>query len=246
MGRLEGKVAVVTGGGQGIGRAICELFAGEGAAVTPADLNAENAREVAAGIQAAGGRAAGLGVDVSRDESVREMVRATLERFGRIDILVNNAGVYSIYRTADCPEAEWDRIFAVNVKGVFLCCRAVMDHLIERGSGKIINLSSLAAKSGGLSASPPYAASKAAVSTYTISLARELGPHRICVNALAPGIINTDMTRGHPASLNASIALRGQRGDPEDVARAALFLASSDSDYITGEILDVNGGIWMD
>ena len=121
-----------------------------------------------------------------------------------------------------------------------------MDHLIERGSGKVINLSSLAAKCGGLSASPPYAASKAAVSAYTISLARDLGPHGICVNALAPGIIKTDMTRGHPASLNASIVLGGRRGAPEDVARAALFLASSDSDYITGEILDVNGGIWMD
>ena len=246
MGRLEGRVAVVTGGGQGIGRAMCETFVREGAGVTVADLNAEKAGAVAEGIRSSGGDALGLGVDVSEGAQVEEMVRAALEHFERIDILVNNAGAFSLYRTADCPEEEWDRIFAVNVKGVFLCCRAVMDHMVARGSGKIINLSSLAAKSGGLNASPPYAASKAAVSVYTISLARELGPHGICVNALAPGIINTDMTRNHPESLNASIALKGLRGEPEDVANAALFLASSESDYITGEILDVNGGIWMD
>jgi len=243
MGRLDNRVAIVTGGGQGIGKAMCEVFSREGATIVAADVNESRAKAVA---KSSGNDAMGLSVDVANKDQVQEMADRTLERYGQIDILVNNAGLFSLYRTANCPEDEWDRIFAVNVKGVFLCCRAVMDAMISRNSGKIINLSSLAAKSGGLNASPPYAASKAAVSAYTISLARELGPHGISVNALAPGIINTDMTRGHPESLNDSIALQGRRGEPEDVAYAALYLASSEGDYITGEILDVNGGIWMD
>ena len=245
MDRLKKKVALVTGAGQGIGRAISELFAQEGAWVFSADLDGVRAEEVAAGIQAAGGRTRGVQLDVSQADSVESVVSDIEKEAGCIDILVNNAGIYSMYRSADCPEAEWDRIFAVNVKGVFLCSRAVMRNMVERRTGKIINLTSLAAKTGGLTASPPYAASKAAVSAYTISLARELGPSGICVNALAPGIINTPMTRDHPASRDGAIVL-GRRGEPMDVARAALFLASGDSDYITGEILDVNGGAWMD
>lgn len=246
MKRLEGKVAIVTGGGQGIGQVMCETFAREGAEITVVDLNAKKAINVAKDICRSGGNAIGLKVDISKSIQVQEMVGTAMEKFGQIDILVNNAGVYSLYNTRNCPEEEWDRIFAVNVKGVFLCCRALMNHMVKRRSGKIINLSSLAAKSGGLNASPPYSASKAAVAVYTISLARELGPFGICVNAIAPGIIKSEMTRNHPKSLDASIALEGRRGNPEDVANAALFLASSESDYITGEILDVNGGIWMD
>ena len=246
MDRLKDKVALVTGGAQGIGRAISERFASEGAAVSVADVKSDGARSVADAIQIAGGRSIGLSVDVSNGQSVREMVTVTQNAFSRVDILVNNAGIHSRYTTADCPEEEWDRMLAVNIKGVFLCCRAVMDDMIERGSGKIINFSSMAAKTGGISASPPYAASKAAVSAYTFSLAKELGPHGICVNALSPGIIKTEMTREHPASRDASIVLKNRRGEPEEVANAALFLASSESDYITGEVLDVNGGIWMD
>ena len=246
MDRLKEKVALVTGGAQGIGRAIVERFADEGAAVGVADLNSDGARSVADTIRGEGGRSIGMSVDVSSGDSVREMVAMTRETFSRIDILVNNAGIHSRYATADCPEEEWDRMLAVNIKGVFLCCRAVMDEMIERGSGKIINFSSMAAKTGGVSASPPYAASKAAVSAYTFSLAKELGPHGICVNALSPGIIKTEMTRAHPPSGDASIVLKHRRGEPEEVANAALFLASSESDYITGEVLDVNGGIWMD
>lgn len=246
MDRLEEQVALITGGAQGLGKAISERFAREGAAVAVADINYEGAHTVAKDIQHTGAEALGLGVDVTRGDSVREMVAHTIERFSRIDILVNSAGVFKHYTTANCPEEEWDRVLGINLKGVFLCCRAVMDGMIERRSGKIINFSSLAAKTGGLAASPPYVASKAAVSAYTFSLAKELGSHGICVNALCPGIINTQMTLNHPASVLESIVLNKRKGEPEEVANAALFLASSESDYITGEVLDINGGIWMD
>ncbi len=246
MNRLTEKVALVTGGAQGIGRAIAERFAREGASVAVADIQEGAAGSAADRIRRGGARAVGLKVDVSNGDSVRSMFADTLRAFARVDILVNGAGVFKHYMTANCPEEEWDRVLRINVKGVFLCCRAVMDHMIERRSGKIINFSSLAAKTGGLAASPPYVASKAAVSAYTFSLAKELGPHGICVNALAPGIINTQMTRNHPQWIDESIVLKHRRGEPEEVASAALFLASGESDYITGEVLDVNGGIWMD
>ncbi|MSS73904.1 MAG: SDR family oxidoreductase [Candidatus Latescibacteria bacterium] len=244
MGRLDGKVAVITGGGQGIGRTTAVMFAWEGARVVVADMRLEMARQTAQEVEGRGGEALALQTDVTDGEDVRRMVAATLERFGQVDVLVNNAGVFSVYSTETCPEEEWDRIFRVNVKGVFLCSRAVMGPMRERKTGAIINLSSLAAKTGGLSASPPYSASKAAVACYTWSLAKELAPH-VRVNAVAPGIIDTEMTQNHPAELVARTPL-GRKGRPQEVASAILFLASDESSFITGEIMNINGGLFMD
>ena len=244
MGRLKGRVAIITGGGQGIGRTVATTFAGEGARVVIADLRLEAARQAAEEVERRGGEALAVQTNVTDAGDVERMVVATLERFGQVDILVNNAGIFSFYSTETCPAGEWDRIFGVNVKGVFLCSRAVMGPMRSRKSGVIINISSLAAKTGGLSASPPYSASKAAVACYTWSLAKELAPH-IRVNAVAPGIIDTEMTKNHPAELVARTPL-GRKGSPQEVANAILFLASDESSFITGEILNVNGGIFMD
>jgi NAD(P)-dependent dehydrogenase (short-subunit alcohol dehydrogenase family) len=244
MGRLDGKVAIITGGGQGIGRAITLTFAREGARVVVADVRTETARQTVQDVEGIGGEALMVQTDVTKGEDAWRMVEATLGRFGQVDVLVNNAGIFSIYSTETCPEEEWDRIFRVNVKGVFLCCRAVIGPMRARKTGAIVNLSSLAAKTGGLSASPPYSASKAAVACYTWSLAKELAPH-VRVNAVAPGIIDTEMTRSHPAELVARTPLE-RKGTPQEVAHAVLFLASDESSFITGEVMNVNGGLFMD
>ena len=243
LGKLENQTALITGGGRGIGSAIAQLFASEGARVAIADIDPNTARDTAASI---GQDALGLEIDVALKPSVLAGVDQVLNHFGQLDILVNNAG-YLIYTTFDsCSEEDWDRIVDVNMKGTFLCAQAVMPHMKERGQGVIINMTSLAAKTGGLAAGPPYAAAKAGVLTLTIGLARALAPDQIRVNAIAPGVIDTAMTSApEHDQLKASIPI-GHSGQPEDVAHCALFLASNDSRHITGETIDVNGGLYMD
>jgi 3-oxoacyl-[acyl-carrier protein] reductase len=242
-GKLQDRIALVTGGGRGIGRAICSLFARQGAQVAVADINAQTARQTAAELETEG---LALEMDVASGEAVRQGVARTLDRFGRLDILVNNAGYVTYTTFEDCTEELWNRILDINLKGTFLCAQAVLPHLKERRQGAIINLSSLAAKSGGLAAGPPYAAAKAGVSALTIGLARYLAPYGVRVNAIAPGVIDTPMTQSpQHDKLTAQIPL-GEKGRPEDVAHCALFLASEDARHITGEIIDVNGGLFMD
>jgi 3-oxoacyl-[acyl-carrier protein] reductase len=172
-----------------------------------------------------------------------------VKEFGRIDILVNNAGICQVTPVDQIEEKDWDRMFAVNVKGVFLCSKAVMGFMMKQKSGKIINLGSLAGKVGGIATGAHYAATKAAVLCFTKSLAKFLGPHGIRVNALAPGVIETDMTRmitgGDWRNFLATIPL-GRIGDVKEVAKVAVFLASDDSSYLTGETIDINGGQFMD
>lgn len=242
-GKLEGKIALVTGGGRGIGRAICQLFASQGARLAVADLDPQTARQTAAELPVPG---LALQLDVSVKSQVQAGFAQALSHFGQLDILVNNAGYVTYSTFEDCTEEVWDRILDINLKGTFLCIQAMLPHLRERRQGAVINLSSLAAKSGGLAAGPPYAAAKAGVSALTIGLARYLAPFRVRVNAIAPGVIDTDMTRSpQHAGLAAQIPL-GEKGAPEDVAHCALFLASEDARHITGEIIDVNGGLFMD
>ena len=242
-GKLAEQVALITGAGRGIGAAIAQLFAAEGARVAVADIDLGTATETAASL-AIGGLP--LAMDVAAKSSVDAGVQAVLEHYGQIDILINNAG-YLVYSTfEDCSEELWDRTIDINLKGPFLCSQAVLPHMKKRGRGAIVSMSSLAAKTGGLAAGPPYAAAKAGVATLTTNLARTLAPHRIRVNAIAPGVIDTVMTSApQHAALTAQIPL-GEKGRPEDVARCALFLVSEDARHITGELIDVNGGLFMD
>lgn len=242
-GRLADKVCLVTGGGRGIGRAICELFAREGARVGVADVDMELAQHTA-GSRGSPGLA--IQMDVSSKAAVEKGFARLTAHFGGLDILVNNAGVLLSSTFEDCSEATWDRILAVNLKGTFLCCQAAIPLMKERRQGAIVNMSSVAAKSGGFTGHPPYAASKAGVSALTIGLARYLAPFKVRVNAIAPGVIATDMTQtANHAELASRIPL-GEVGDARDVAACALFLASDEARHITGEIIDVNGGLWMD
>ena len=242
-GKLQHKTALITGAGRGIGRAIAECFVREGARVAVADIDSSTARDTAAAI---GSDALGLAMDVSSKTAVLAATAQVLDEFGQLDILVNNAG-YLVYTTFEsCSEENWDRIVDVNMKGPFLCAQAVIPHMKARRQGAIINMTSLAAKTGGLAAGPPYAAAKAGVLTLTIGLARTLAPDQIRVNAIAPGVIDTAMTSApEHDQLKASIPL-GRSGQPEDVANCALFLASDDARHITGETIDVNGGLYMD
>lgn len=241
--RLEGQVAIVTGGGGGIGKATCLAFAKEGADIVIPEVNIANAEAASAEITALGRQCQVIETDVADGDSVRKMVQETLDTFGRIDILVNNAGIFSYTRIDACTEAEWDRMMAVNLKGPFLCSQAVMDTMKTQRSGRIINLGSLAGQVGGLVASAPYSASKAGVMCLTKSLARVLGEYGITVNSIAPGVAATEMAKNHP-DMTDQIPL-GRVADASEIASAILFLASEEGQYVTGATLDVNGGIRM-
>ena len=244
-GKLDGRTALVTGGGRGIGEAICRRFAGEGARVAVADIDADTAEATSADLPIPG---LPIRMDVSSTREVREGVDRVAAEFGHLDILVNNAGYLVHTKVHDCSEEEWDKQIDINLKGMFFCSQAALNLMMPRRRGVILSMSSLAAKNGGLAASAPYAAAKGAIFTLTITLARYAAPHGIRVNALAPGVIDTPMTRGlspDHADLASTIPL-GEKGQPEDVAACALFLASDDARHITGETLDVNGGLFMD
>ena len=247
--KLQNEVAIVTGGGAGIGRAIALAMAQEGADVAIWDVNETLAEEAAAAVRKTGRKSLAMKIDVSQSREVNAGVQNVAKEWGRIDILVNNAGICQVTPVDQIEEKDWDRMFAVNVKGVFLCSKAVMGFMMKQKSGKIINLGSLAGKVGGIATGAHYAATKAAVLCFTKSLAKFLGPHGVRVNALAPGVLETDMTRmitgGDWRNFLATIPL-GRIGDVKEVAKVAVFLASDDSSYLTGEIIDINGGQFMD
>jgi acetoin reductase-like protein len=256
--RLEGKVAIVTGGGSGIGRGICLRYGQEGAKVVVADLNAEAAASVAEEVRAAGGEASGISVDVRKQDQVQAMVDHAVEAFGGVDILVNNAGVGKIIPFFETTEADWDLMFDVNCKGLLWASQAVAKQMIEQGrGGKIVNLASQAGRRGEALVLA-YCASKACVISMNQSIALALAPHKINVNAIAPGIVDTpfwdevdrqfakllDMEIGEPKRTFTQSIPMGRIEQPEDVAGAAVFLASSDADYITQQCLNVDGGNW--
>ena len=255
--RLEGKVAVITGAARGIGRWIALRFADEGADIVVAEIDENAAQTAAEEIRSKGTRALAVSCDVTKPSDVQAMVRRALGELGHIDILVNNAGVgQRVVETVNLDEAEWDRVLAVNLTGVFICCKYVGREMIRQESGKIVNISSL----NGVSAPPlvaAYNASKWAVLGLSKTLAIELAPYHINVNSICPGPVDTDFQRGNMAQraammgiaeadlrerLRQSIPL-GRWVTPEDLAGAATFLASEDSAHMTGEYLIVAGGL---
>lgn len=248
--KLQDKAAIVTGGGRGIGRAYALRFAAEGASVAVADIVFENAQTVAEEIKAKGGEALALQTDIASEASTMEMVKKTVERFGKIDILMNNAAIYygvGIKRWDAWVPEDWDRIMTVNVRGSWLCIKAVSPQMKAQGKGKIINIASSTADSGyhGLL---PYTCSKGAVMTMTKALARALGRYNINVNCISPGYTMSEASLQMPGSsaegFEAGIKTRALRREekPDDLAGTALFLASDDSDFITGQIVTVDGG----
>lgn len=256
--RLKNKVAIVTGGAQGMGRAICLRYAEEGARVIVADLNLVGAEGTAREIEGIGGEATGVAVDVRDQAQVRRMINTAVERFGGLDILVNNAGVGKIIPFLETTEADWDFMFDINCKGLLWCSQVAARQMIEQGNGgKIINLASQAGRRGEALVLA-YCASKACVISMTQSTALALAPHKINVNAIAPGIVDTpfwdevdkqfakllDMEIGEPKRTFIQSIPLGRIEQPEDITGAAVFLASADSDYMTQQTLNVDGGNW--
>jgi 3-oxoacyl-[acyl-carrier protein] reductase len=242
---FDTKVAIVTGAAQGIGEAYAKALGSAGAAVAVADLNLEQAERVAKEIEASGGRAAAVKVDVSDEKSTREMAAAVTERFGGIDFLVNNAAIYGAMKTESLLTVDWgyyQRFLDVNMNGALLCSRACFDAMVRRGGGAIVNQSSTAAwMSGGY-----YSIAKAALNSMTLCLAAELGAQGIRVNAIAPGPIDTEATRtvvpaAYIAPLVASLALK-RLGQPGDLVGACLFLLSDEASWLTGQVVAVDGG----
>ncbi len=247
--KCRDKISIVTGGGKGIGKAVALALAREGSAVAVFDLDEKNASKVAQKIRGMGQQSLSMGMDVSESRDVTTAMDRVAKELGEVDILVNNAGICQTSTIADLNETDWDRMLAVNLKGVFLCSQAVMGSMKKHKWGKIVNMASISGKVGGIIAGPHYAASKAGVMCFTKSLARELAPFGINVNAIAPGIIETDMTlgltRGDWKTFTKSIPF-GRIGTVEEVARVVIFLVSEGASYLTGEIIDINGGQLMD
>jgi 3-oxoacyl-[acyl-carrier protein] reductase len=246
-GALQGRVALVTGASRGIGRAIALALAQAGADVLVNCREREDAAtEVVRQIEALGGRALAVRADVTAREQVRAMVSRAVESLGAIDILVNNAGFLQQKPFTDITDEDWDRVLAVNLKGVFLCSQEVLPAMRSRGSGRIVNMASSGGQLGGTLA-PHYAASKAGVISLTRSLARLAAPD-VAVNCIAPGLIDTEMTQAEMASKAGAEKLRqiplGRIGAAEDVAASVVFLAAS-APYITGQTINVNGGLYL-
>ena len=247
--RFKDKVVIVTGAGQGIGRALALGFAGEGAAVVAADAKEASAAETAELIEQAGGRALPVAVDVASCPETRALIQRAVERFGRLDVLINNAGVFPRGTTLELDEIVWDFVMGVNLKGTFLCSQAAARRMVEQGEGgRILSVSSRSA----FQITPRgahYAASKAGIIAFSRNLAAELAPHRITVNVLAPGLTDTAQPRGgmteeEIAAAGEQIPL-GRIARPEDMLPTALFLCSDEAGYITGQTHHVNGGSWM-
>jgi len=248
MGKLDGKTAIVTGASRGIGAAIAKHLANEGARVVVNYSGSQSkAEEVVKEIEAAGGEAFAIQASVADSESVTSMIAATMERFGSVDILVNNAGITRDNLLMRMKESEWDDVINTNLKGVFLCTKAVTRQMMKQRAGRIINIASIVGVSGN-AGQANYVAAKAGVIGLTKTTAKELASRNINVNAIAPGFITTEMTEELPEEVKTQMLTQiplAKLGNPEDVAKAVVFFASDDSTYITGQTLHVDGGMVM-
>jgi NAD(P)-dependent dehydrogenase (short-subunit alcohol dehydrogenase family) len=250
---LEGKVAIITGASRGIGRALALRFAEEGAKLMLTTTNPERAAGVVEEIKAKGGEAVAMKADISDENDTKKIAEKVMQQYGQVDILINNAGIW--YGVEPKPwdawtVEDWDRMFAVNVKGTWLCCKAIAPLMVKQSRGKIINISSHVIRVPDAQFFLAYALSKAAIYTMTQCLARALGPSGINVNAIGPGYTATEASLGQSGSeqifqnVIAAQSLK-RREEPEDVAGAAVFLASKDSDFISGQFIIVDGGSVM-
>lgn len=244
---LEGKVAVVTGAAQGIGKNIALALAKKGAAVVISDVNIDRAEETAAEVRGLGVKALAVACNVGSTDEVNTLFDRTVQEFGQVDIAVNNAGITRDGLLMRMKDEEWDAVININLKGVFLCSRAAVKLMAKRRTGRIINIASIVGAMGN-AGQINYAAAKAGVIGMTKTIAKEYAGRNITCNAVAPGFIDTAMTQALPDEVKQEMFSRiplGCFGKPEDVAAAVAFLASDDAAYITGQVLHVNGGMYM-
>ncbi|WP_366655461.1 SDR family NAD(P)-dependent oxidoreductase [Fodinicurvata sp. EGI_FJ10296] len=243
---LNGKVAIVTGAARGIGKAAAEAMHTRGATIVVADLDIEMAIQTA---EALGERAYAIRTDVAKSEEVRRMVEDSVSRLGGVDILVNNAGVDKAIPILDMGEEEWDRVININLKSVFLCTKAVLPSMIARGGGSIVSTSSIVARQGAMNGGIHYATSKGGIIAFTKTLARQMAAHSIRANAIAPGVVDTDLIREHmPTEMRAKIEAaipKGRLANANEIGAVIAFLASDAASYVTGATVDVNGGFWI-
>jgi 3-oxoacyl-[acyl-carrier protein] reductase len=247
MGNLQGRIALVTGASQGIGRACALELARAGATVALAARNEAKLAAVAAEIEAAGGQAAAFALDVSNEESIKAGAKAVIERFGKVEILVNNAGITRDGLMMRMKRVDWDDVLGTNLTGAFLLTQALISPMLKNRWGRIVNISSVVGRTG-QAGQANYAASKAGLIGLTRSLAREFASRGITVNAVAPGYIETPMTAVLDEKLRTSMLAAiplGRAGTDQDIAQSVAFLASDAAAYITGHVLDVNGGMFM-
>ncbi|MBU1357295.1 MAG: glucose 1-dehydrogenase [Gammaproteobacteria bacterium] len=244
--RLSGKVAIVTGGGSGMGRAICQEFVRQGAKVVVADINMESAQESVRLLEGNGADCMALEVDVTRKAQTMRMAQSAIDRFGRIDVLVNNAGARCLKGFLEHTEDDWHRMIDINLTGHFFCAQSVIPNMLDNGRGKIINLASIAAHTGRPDR-VAYCAAKAGVMGLTRALAMDMRGKNICVTAISPGSIATPLNQAAATSTDVhwgEETVMGRWGAAEEVAHAAVFLASDESNYITGSEIAVEGG-WL-
>jgi 3-oxoacyl-[acyl-carrier protein] reductase len=248
--RFKERVAIITGSGRGIGKEIARRLAAEGASVVISDINFDMARETAREIESSfKAKVSPVHADVKKGGDIHELVESTMRDFGHIDILVNNAGIMYPTGIDDISEEEWDEILDVNLRGVFFCSQAVSPFMRERRQGGILNISSVAGKVGGVASGAHYSVSKAGVICLTKMFAKVLAPFGVRVNAIAPGPVDTDMSQLFSPQQREDLLKMcplGRFADTGDIAEAALFLLSDGAKHITGEVLDVNGGMLMD
>ncbi len=247
MSSLSGKVAIVTGGAQGIGRAIAEVLAKHGADVAIADVDPARAQDAVAAVQQLGRRAMAVKVNVADAGETKSMVEQVIKELGKVDILVNNAGITRDGLLLRMREEDWNLVLQVNLTGTFNCTKAVLQPMTKQRYGRIVNIASIVGVMGN-AGQANYAASKGAVIGFTKTVAREYATRNVTVNAVAPGFIDTAMTQGLPQEVKDALYKQiplGRLGQPADVAEAVRFLASDEASYITGQVLHVNGGMLM-
>lgn len=246
-GKLKGKVALVTGGARGIGKSICERLAEEGAALAIVDILQEVAEETVAEFTSKDVQAAAFSADVSKPEDAENTVKAVVEKLGNVDILINNAGITRDTLIMRMSEKDWDSVIDVNLKGTFNFIKAVARPMMKNRYGKIVNIASVVGRMGN-AGQANYSASKAGVIGLTKTAAKEFATRNICVNAVAPGYIMTDMTKDLPQQAKdafMSVVPMQRAGSPGDVAGVVAFLCSADSDYVTGQVINIDGGLLM-